>query len=100
MKFGVALTSLVLALAGGQSTGSVETSLRQLFVVGDSISIQYGPYLEEYLAGVLEYDRKSDDGGAPAGTGVYEGPNGGDSRSVAGYLESRARDNSFKPDYL
>ncbi|HUV13624.1 MAG TPA: SGNH/GDSL hydrolase family protein, partial [Acidobacteriota bacterium] len=65
-----------------------------------SISIQYGPYLEEYLAGVLEYHRKSDDGGAPAGTGVYEGPNGGDSRSVSGYLESRARDDSFKPDYL
>jgi lysophospholipase L1-like esterase len=100
MKFGVVLAGLWVALAGGQSTGNGETSLRQLFVVGDSISIQYGPYLEGYLEGVLQYDRKSDDGGAPAGTGVYEGPNGGDSRSVAGYLESRARDDSFKPDYL
>jgi len=100
MKFGVVLAGLWVALAGGQSNGNGETSLRQLFVVGDSISIQYGPYLEGYLGGVLQYDRKSDDGGAPAGAGVYEGPNGGDSRSVAGYLESRARDDSFKPDYL
>ncbi len=100
MSFAVTLASLLLVLSSAQTPNVKEKSLRQLFVVGDSISIQYGPYLEEYLEGVLAYDRKSDDGGAPAGTGVYEGPNGGDSRSVAGYLESRARDGSFKPDYL
>lgn len=85
---------------GAQDSGVKERSLKQIFVVGDSISIQYGPYLESYLGGLLQYDRKSDDGGAPAQLEVYEGPNGGDSRSVAGYLETRARDKSFRPDFL
>ena len=100
MSLTVVLSSFLLVVSGTQAVSVKEVSLRQLFVVGDSISIQYGPYLEKYLSGVLEYDRKRDDGGAPAQAEVYEGANGGDSRSVAGYLKARARDDSFRPDFL
>jgi hypothetical protein len=100
MSLTLALSSFLLIVSGSQAIGVKELSLQKLFIVGDSISIQYGPYLEKYLAGVLEYERKTDDGGAPAQAGVYEGVNGGDSRSVAGYLKARARDDSFRPDYL
>ncbi|MBR5157460.1 MAG: SGNH/GDSL hydrolase family protein [Clostridia bacterium] len=32
--------------------------MKKLFVLADSISIHYGPYLEQYLKGFFEYDRK------------------------------------------
>jgi hypothetical protein len=110
MRFVLGIAGLLLALNNStvmsfQDTSASEvpderTTGQRLFVVGDSISIQYGPYLEQYLAGEMRYARKTDDGGALAGAGVYEGQNGGDSRSVAGYLESRAMDKSFRPDIL
>ena len=71
-----------------------------LFVIGDSISIQYGPYLEQFLHGRLEYSRKEDDGGAADDLGVPEGPNGGDSRMVLEYLKEQVKDPGFAPDYL
>jgi hypothetical protein len=77
-----------------------ESPSGELFVVGDSISIQYGPFLDRYLEGLLKHDRKRNDGGAPADSGVYDGENGGDSRSVAEYLAARADDTSFRPDFL
>jgi lysophospholipase L1-like esterase len=74
--------------------------LPKLFLVGDSISIQYGPYLEEYLQGVVTYERKLDDGQAGKDMNVPAGANGGDSRMVLEYLRAKFRDNNFRPDYL
>lgn len=56
------------------------SSLPSLFVLGDSISMQYGPYLERYVSSRLSYRRKSNTDGSAA--------NGGDSRAVRGYLEA------------
>ena len=58
--------------------------MRKLYVIGDSISIQYGPYLQEYLSGILDYSRKSGD---PHDLDDPEGANGGSSRQVLDYLK-------------
>jgi lysophospholipase L1-like esterase len=67
-------------------------NLPTLHVIGDSISIHYGPYLQTMLTGVLAYSRKTapdgslDDGGAA---------NGGDSSLVLAYLQSLHPDQPF-----
>jgi hypothetical protein len=58
-------------------------SLPTLHVVGDSISIHYGPYLQTMLAGVMVYSRKA----APDGSlDEASAANGGDSSMVLAYL--------------
>ncbi len=77
--------------------------LPRLFVIGDSISIQYGPYLEGFLSGTFAYDRKRDDaGGAKAehDLDVPQGANGGDSSMVLAYLRARAERDPLKADVL
>lgn len=57
-----------------------------IYVLGDSISIHYGPYLERALAGWAHYARK---GGPDASGTDWENPadaNGGDSHQVAEFL--------------
>ncbi|MDA3959966.1 MAG: GDSL-type esterase/lipase family protein [Planctomycetota bacterium] len=57
--------------------------MTSIHIVGDSISIQYGPYLERYCAGVLDYTRKE---GRYASLDVPEGANAGDSSKLRSYL--------------
>lgn len=71
-----------------------------VFLIGDSISIQYGPYLKLYLADFAILDRKTDDGQAEKNLDVPGGANGGDSRMVLEYLRAKLKEPSFKPDYL
>lgn len=54
--------------------------LPHLHVVGDSISMRYGPYLEPMLCGVARYSRK------PAAGDDPESANGRDSGAVLAYL--------------
>jgi lysophospholipase L1-like esterase len=58
----------------------------KLYVIGDSISVHYGPYLQRELEGFADYARK----GGPDATGTdWENPtdaNGGDSALVLAYL--------------
>ena len=56
-----------------------------LHVVGDSISMHYGPYLEQYLQDVLVYSRKE---GMPGDPAEPNGANGGDSSLVLRYLSA------------
>ncbi|MBP7687128.1 MAG: SGNH/GDSL hydrolase family protein [Thermoflexales bacterium] len=56
-----------------------------LHVVGDSISIHYGPYLQTMLAGVMVYSRKTAPDGSLDDAGAA---NGGDSSLVLAYLQS------------
>ena len=60
-------------------------TLPRLHVVGDSISIQYGPFLEPRLAGIAAYSRKTGDVGK---LDDPQGANGGDSSMVVEYLRS------------
>ena len=89
-------TALFLMLVGLISAASVSP---RLFLIGDSISIQYGSYLEKYLGASVAFDRKRDDGGS-ADERVPDGPNGGDSRMVLAYLEAKIKDPAFKPDVV
>ena len=65
-------------------------NLPTLHVVGDSISIHYGPYLQTMLTGVMTYSRKT----APDGS-LDERANGGDSSMVLDYLRSLQADRPF-----
>lgn len=73
-------------------------SQSSIFVLGDSISIGYGPYLQAFLGESFAYDRKRD---TEPGIAVHlNGENGEDSRKVWGYLHARIENGSFTPDIL
>ncbi|MDR2675331.1 MAG: SGNH/GDSL hydrolase family protein [Opitutaceae bacterium] len=71
---------------------------RRVFVIGDSISMHYSPWLEKFLAPSFEYDRKRGDAGG--NLDVPQGANGGDSRSVLSYLRFRHGHAPIKPGFL
>lgn len=77
-----------------------QTSRKKLFVIGDSISIFYGPYLKKFTEGKFEYDRKRDKGEAMLNLDKPMGANGGDSRMVVEYLKELCPDKTFHADYL
>ncbi|MCE6991206.1 SGNH/GDSL hydrolase family protein [Dyadobacter sp. CY323] len=92
-KYSIPILLLALFAAWKQSQPSI-------FLIGDSISMQYGPYLEKYLEGTVAFDRKKDDGQAEKNLDVPVGANGGDSRMVLEYLKIKTKEPAFKPDYL
>jgi lysophospholipase L1-like esterase len=59
--------------------------VKKLFVIGDSISMHYGPYLEELCKDSYQYSRKSGDEGY-ANLDIPDGANNGDSTMVLHYL--------------
>jgi hypothetical protein len=68
-----------------------------LYVVGDSISMHYGPYFERFIAPRFRYARKSGiegDLNRPDGSDVA---NGGDSSMVLNYLRA-LRQTDFRAD--
>jgi len=79
---------------------SWNTPKQKIFLIGDSISVQYWPYLKEYMANQADLERKQDDGQAEKNLDVPTGANGGDSRMVLEYLRAQFANPSFKPDYL
>ncbi len=73
----------------------------RVFVLGDSISMQYGPALERLLAPRFDYDRKRDDGaGTSANLDDPDGANGGDSSMVLAYLRTRRARQPIPADIL
>jgi lysophospholipase L1-like esterase len=75
------------------TTGSV-------FVLGDSISMHYGPHLADMLKGKLRYARKT--GGAAGERNLDQpaGANGGDSAMVLDYLAALVRAGGIPADLL
>lgn len=65
---------------------------RKIFVLGDSISIHYGPYLKSMLTGTWEYDRKREDGQSVQDLDQPAGGNGGDSRMVFEYIRNHCNE--------
>lgn len=76
----------------------------RLYVIGDSISIQYGPYLEQYLAGRFAYARKTAEAEARFDLPQPMGDNGGDSSVVLAFLrgliEAGEPDGNWTADLL
>jgi len=68
--------------------------MRKVYVVGDSISIHYGPYLEQYLKGIIDYSRKRDEDDAELGA------NGGDSSCVLRFLEYKLKSGGIDADLI
>ena len=62
--------------------------LSSVFIIGDSISIGYGPYLEQYLRNTFDYSRKRGRSDAMKNLDFPEGENGGDSSMVLDYISN------------
>lgn len=77
-----------------------ENEIKTVFVLGDSISIHYHPFLEKYLAGYLVLVGKKDDGRAEKNLNVPGGADAGDSRLALAYLQAKVKDAAFHPDYI
>lgn len=74
--------------------------MRSVFVIGDSISIQYGPYLQQYLQGMLAYSRKEGEDEALLDLDRPMGANGGDSSMVLEYLRAKQAAGGIQADVL
>jgi lysophospholipase L1-like esterase len=72
----------------------------RLYVIGDSISIHYGPYLETYLKGVMDYGRKTEEEEVRLEVPNRKGGNGGNSGHVLSFLEGWARAGGIDADIL
>jgi lysophospholipase L1-like esterase len=72
----------------------------RIYVLGDSISIQYGPYLQAYLEGMIEYSRKEGEEEALLNLDNPQGANGGDSGMVLSFLRSKAEAGGMDADLL
>ena len=68
-----------------------------LFVLGDSISMQYGPFLERYLGKRFSYARKT---GQEGNLDDARGANGGDSSMVLSYLQALRNAGGLNADVL
>ncbi|MCC7263436.1 MAG: SGNH/GDSL hydrolase family protein [Candidatus Latescibacteria bacterium] len=74
--------------------------MKKVYVIGDSISIQYGPYLQQALRGVMEYGRKEGEEEALLNLDQPQGANGGDSSMVLDFLRAKARTGGIAADVL
>jgi lysophospholipase L1-like esterase len=63
--------------------------MKTIYVIGDSISIHYGPYLEKYLRGKFAYSRKEGAEEALLNLDRPQGANGGDSSMVLAFLQAK-----------
>ncbi len=72
----------------------------KIYLIGDSISIHYGPYLKEFLAGWLEYSRKEGEDEALLNLDKPQGANGGDSSMLRKFLEAKSRGEGIDADLL
>jgi lysophospholipase L1-like esterase len=71
-----------------------------VYVIGDSISIQYGPYLKQYLVGVMDYARKEEGSEALLNLDNPQGANGGDSTMVLSFVKTLAKSGGIDADLL
>lgn len=72
----------------------------KVYVIGDSISIQYGPYLEGDLKGLMDYARKEGEEEALLNLDRPQGTNGGDSSMVLSFLKGKVSSGGIEADLL
>ncbi len=75
-------------------------NLPRLFVIGDSISMQYGPYLEAFLRGRWGYARRGGEELAFRNLDLPQGANNGDSSMVLTYLRGWQSQGGLPADLL
>lgn len=76
--------------------------LPRVFVLGSSMTIHFGPYLEKALAGRMHYDRKRATDGKRAEDNLDypQGASGGDSGMCLAYLRHRRQHDPIPADIL
>ncbi len=74
--------------------------MKRIYVIGDSISMQYGPYLETYLQGKMSYARKSEAEAIALDLDPPQGANGGDSSMVLAFTRAKVAATGFDMDWL
>jgi len=89
--------SFILIIVASILLFGFKKNLPKVFIIGDSISIHYGPYLEKSLKGYFMYDRKRV---SENNLDNPNGANGGDSNMVVLYLNELKENKNFKTDYL
>lgn len=99
MKTDFSIRSFFLMVSGLSLCAFSVAPLPKVFVIGDSISMQYGPDLQKFLTGKALYSRKNDTLNNKAETNLDfpKGANGGDSKMVLTYLKYKLKDVSFQP---
>lgn len=73
---------------------------RNIFLLGDSISIGYGPFLEQFLEGCCRLQRKSGMEEALRDLNIVAGANGGDSANCRDYLTAMIGSGQLSADLL
>ena len=73
-------------------------STKKIFLIGDSISIQYGPYLVQFLGDSYQYDRLRKEGIPFSRPDTLAVANGQDSRNVWAQVQRLLSDSTFHPD--
>lgn len=74
--------------------------MKRVYVIGDSISIHYGPYLQQVLRGVMEYGRKEGEEEALLNLDQPQGANGGDSAMVLEFLRAKSQTGGIAAELL
>ena len=78
--------------------------LPDLFIIGSSITLRFGPYLKQMLSGFYEYSRKGDEPAeikkAFKDLGIPQVASAGDSAMVLDYLKELDQTESFHPDIV
>lgn len=75
--------------------------LPRIFLIGDSISMQYEPFLKEYLKGAAILESRRDIADAKFDLDVPRGRNGGDSKKVLSFIKTALATPTFdKPNYM
>ncbi|MCF6174493.1 MAG: SGNH/GDSL hydrolase family protein [Victivallaceae bacterium] len=72
----------------------------KIYVIGDSISIHYGPYLQSYLHNTMGYSRKEGEDEALLNLDNPQGANGGDSSMVLLFMQEKAKSGGIDADLL
>lgn len=80
-----------------EKVASLPTRRLRLFVLGDSVSLHYSPYLARELGTSWECERKP---GREENPDQGTGANGGDSAAVSAYLAQRLNSGGIAADWL
>lgn len=74
--------------------------MKRVYVVGDSISMHYGPYLAQALQGLMAYERKSEEEAVGLLLNPAQGANGGDSSMVLAFLKAKLASERLEADVV
>ena len=70
----------------------------KIYFTGDSISVQYGPYIKSYLCGSLSYSSKEGEEKALTDLDKPQGANTGDSSMLLAFLKDKAKSGGIDAD--